>query len=103
MTVLRVCYQRGVRFDESYYLKNHVPLTGRAMAPYGVAKVEIMRVTGDGGAVPYQLIFSAYFDGPEKLAAAMQSAQWQQVLADVPNYFGGAPDVLVGELVEVPE
>lgn len=50
-------------------------------------------------ATPYQLVMSVYFESSAKLQAAMRSKEWQQVLADVPNYFGGVPDVLVGEIV----
>jgi uncharacterized protein (TIGR02118 family) len=72
MTVLRVGYKSGVRFDHDYYMTKHLPLTGAVMGPYGVKSVEVMRVTAapDGSAAAYQVIFSAYFES----AAALQNA-----------------------------
>ena len=40
MTVLRVCYKHGVRFDKDYYTSKHLPLVGSVMGPFGVKGVE---------------------------------------------------------------
>ena len=46
MTVLRVCYKQGVRFDEKYYYEKHIPLAGPIMGALGVKKTEIVKVSG---------------------------------------------------------
>jgi uncharacterized protein (TIGR02118 family) len=104
MTVLRVCYKHGVRFDEDYYISKHLPLTGSVMGPHGVKSVEMMRVTAalDGSKPPYQVIFSAYFESAAGLQTAMQSARIGEVLGDIQNFYDGAPDVLIGEVVALP-
>jgi len=104
MTILRVCYKYGARFDQDYYVSKHLPLAGTVFGPHGLKNVEIMRVTAtpDGSKPPYQLIFSAYFESAAGLQNAMQSPQMGQVLADVQNYYDGIPDVLIGELVALP-
>ena len=101
MTVLRVCYKHGVRFDEAYYLTKHLPLAGSVMGPHGVTSVEMMKVTAAPGGVPppYQVIFTAYFTSAAGLQNALQSPQMAQVLADVQNFYDGAPDILLGEVV----
>jgi uncharacterized protein (TIGR02118 family) len=101
MTVLRVCYKHGVRFDESYYLSKHLPLTAGVMTPYGVKNVEMVKVnmTADGSIPPYQVIFSAYFESAAALQNAMQSPRIGEVLGDIANFYDGMPDVLIGEVV----
>ena len=101
MTVLRVCYRKNVRFDENYYLTKHLPLVGRIMQPYDVKAVEVMRVTAtpDGSAPVYQMMFSAHFESVAAATRALQSAEFGQALADIPNYYDGAPDVMIGELI----
>lgn len=101
MTVLRVCYKHGVRFDEGYYTSKHLPLAARVFGPHGVKSVELVRVTAtaDGSKPPYQVIFSAYFESAAGLQNAMQSPRMAEVLGDIPNYYDGAPDVLIGEVV----
>ena len=101
MTVLRVCYKHGVRFDETYYLSKHLPLTAGVMAPYGVKNVEMVKVnmTADGSKPPYQVIFSAYFESAAALQNAMQSPRIGEVLGDIANFYDGMPDVLIGEVV----
>jgi len=104
MTVLRVCYKHGIRFDEAYYLSKHLPLVGSVMGPYGVKSVEVVKVatTADGSKPPYQVIFSAYFDSLAGLQSAMQSPRMGEVLEDVQKYYDGMPDVLIGEVVALP-
>jgi len=104
MTVLRVCYRHGIRFDESYYVSTHMPLVASVFGPHGVTRVEMMKVTGptDGSAPPYQVMFSAYFDSPSSLQRAMQSPRIGEVMGDIPNFYEGQPDVLIGEIVPLP-
>jgi uncharacterized protein (TIGR02118 family) len=83
MTVLRVSYKHGVRFDEAYYVSKHLPLSASIMGPYGIKGVEMVQViaTPDGSKPPYQVIFSAYFESPAALQNAMQSPRMAEVLA----------------------
>jgi len=101
MTVLRVCYKQGAAFDETYYFDKHIPLAGPIMGALGVRKSEIVKVSGSvrGFAAPYQYVFSDYFDSPAAVQQCMQDPGMSQVLADVPNYFKGETDVMVGETV----
>ncbi|HMD33067.1 MAG TPA: EthD family reductase [Candidatus Acidoferrales bacterium] len=104
MTVLRVCYKYGVRFDEAYYLSKHLPLAGAVMGPYGMKRVEVVKVgtPPDGSKPPYQFIFSGYFESPAALQNAMQGPRMGEVLGDIPNYYDGTPDVLTGEVLALP-
>ena len=104
MTVLRVGYKHGVRFDESYYIATHLPLVGRVMGPHGVKSVEMLKVTAtpDGSKPPYQVIFSAYFDSAAGLQAAMQDPRIGEVMGDIARFYDGAPDVMIGDVVPIP-
>ena len=104
MTVLRVCYKHGIRFDEAYYVSKHLPLAGSVMGPHGVKSVELVKVTttAAGSKPPYQVIFSAYFESAAGLQNALQSPQMGQVLGDIQNFYEGMPDVLIGEVVALP-
>ena len=101
MTVLRVCYKNGAAFDEKYYFEKHLPMAGAIMGALGVKKAEIVKVSGSvpGFSAPYQFVFSAYFESPAAVAQCMQDPRMGQVLGDVPNYFTGETDVMVGETV----
>jgi uncharacterized protein (TIGR02118 family) len=104
MTVLRVCYKDGVRFDHGYYQSTHTPLVLDAMGPHGLTNIEVMTIgpNPDGSRPPYQVMFSAYFDSPSALQNAMQSPRMAEVLGDIQNYYDGMPDVMIGELVPLP-
>ena len=101
MTVLRVCYKQGVPFDEKYYFETHLPMAGAIMGSLGVKKSEIVKVAGSvpGFSTPYQYVFSAYFESPAAVQRCMTDPRMAQVLNDVPNYFRGETDVMVGEVV----
>ena len=104
MTVLRVCYKHGVRFDEGYYISTHSPLVNAVMGPHGLKRTEMVRVTPTPGGPnpPYQVIFSAYFDTAASLQAAMQDPRIGEVMGDIPNFHDGAPDVMIGDVVALP-
>lgn len=101
MTVIRVCYKSGVRFDEGYYLSKHLPLAASVMGPHGVKGVEMMKVaaTADGSKPPYQVIFSTYFESAAGLQNALKSPRMTEVLADIRNFYDGMPVILTGEVV----
>jgi uncharacterized protein (TIGR02118 family) len=100
MNVLRVGYKSGVRFDHAYYKSKHLPLAGSIMGPHGVTNVEVATFAPgpDGAAPPYQVMFSAYFSSAGALQAALADPRIADVMADVPNYFDGQPDVWLGEV-----
>jgi uncharacterized protein (TIGR02118 family) len=103
MTVLRVCYKHGVRFDERYYTSKHLPLVGSILGA-AIRNIEVVKVTsaGDGSAPPFQVMFSAYFDSPSALQSAMQNPRMPEVLADVQNFYDGMPELLIGDVVALP-
>lgn len=102
MTILRVCYRSGMRFDEDYYLSKHVPLARDVMQPHGLTNIEVAKFTSgrDGSEPLYQIMFSAHFKSLAGFQSAMQSPGMSQVIADVANFYDGAPELLVGELIK---
>jgi uncharacterized protein (TIGR02118 family) len=104
MTVLRVCYKSGVRFDEAYYKAKHLPLSAGIMAPFGLKSAEVMKVAPnpDGSKPPYQVIFSAYFASAADLQNAMQSPKLAEVIDDIKSFYDGMPEIMVGETVAIP-
>lgn len=106
MAVVRVCYKSDGRFDEHYYLSQHLPLAVRIMKPFGLGEFDVMRLEThpDGSRPPYSVIFSGHFESMAKLQHAMVSPGMEEILADIPNYYdGSAPDVFIGELLAIPE
>ena len=104
MTVVRVCYKSGVRFDHAYYSSTHTPLVMDVMGPHGLTNVEVVTIgpNPDGSRPPYQVMFSAYFDSPAAVQSAMQSPRISEVMGDIANYYDGIPDVMIGEVVMLP-
>ena len=104
MTVLRVCYKDGIRFDHGYYTSTHTPLVTEVMAPYGLTNIEVVTIgpNPDGSRPPYQVMFSGYFGSLSGLQNAMQSPRMAEVLSDIQNYYDGMPDVMIGEVDLLP-
>ncbi len=104
MTVLRVCYKSGVRFDEGYYLSKHLPLAASIMGQYLVRSPEIVKFgpNPDGSNPPYQVMFSAYFESSAALEKSMADPRMPEILGDIRNYHDGAPDLLIGDVVALP-
>jgi uncharacterized protein (TIGR02118 family) len=101
MIALTVCYKSDVSFDADYYHAKHLPLVAAKLGPHAMRKAEVRRILGTpmGMPAPYQLIASVYFDDADSLQSALQSPDGQAVVADVPNFYAGTPDVMIGEIV----
>ena len=104
MTVLRVCYKNGFRFDEAYYKRTHLPLVGSVMGPHGLKRMEMLKVTGapDGSKAPYQIIFSAYFETAGGVERALADPRIGEVMGDIVKFHDGAPEVMLGDVVDLP-
>ena len=101
MNVIKVCYRHGVRFDQGYYVKNHLPLVGGIMGSLGLKKTEAVKIAGaaDGSAPPYQFVFSAYFESADALQQAMTNPRMPEVISDIKNFYDGMPDMMIGEVI----
>jgi uncharacterized protein (TIGR02118 family) len=103
VSVLKVCYKSGTRFDEQYYLSTHMPLAAAYFTPFGIKNVEVVRFHEVGGQPPaYQVIITVHFASMAGVQQALSDPGLAKVLADVPNYYDGVPDVLVGEPLALP-
>jgi uncharacterized protein (TIGR02118 family) len=100
MIVLTVCYKSDIDFDADYYLAKHMPLTAEKLGPLGLRNAEVRKILGTpmGTPAPYHVITSLYFNDAASLQNALGSAEGQAVVADIPNFYHGAPDVMIGEV-----
>lgn len=101
MNVIKVCYRHGLRFDEGYYVKTHMPLVGGILGPLGLKKTEVVRIAGaaDGSAAAYQLVFTAYFESADALQQAMTNPRMAEVVGDIKHFYDGMPDMMIGEVL----
>ena len=99
--VLTVCYKHGVPFDEGYYTTTHAAILGRVWGPLGLERTEMRKLTAaaDGSPPPYQVVWSGYFPSVQAVQAVLQNPASGEVVGDVPNYFQGAPDIFIGEVL----
>lgn len=100
VVVMNVGYKSGVSFNQDYYFDSHVPLVADKFGPFGLQRVEVQTVvpSPDGVTPPYQIMFRAYFETMEDFQVA-QDEVGAEVRSDVPNYYDGAPDIFIGELI----
>jgi uncharacterized protein (TIGR02118 family) len=99
MTTITVCYKHGVPFDDGYYFTKHIPLVEKLRA-HGLRNAEVRKISTalDGTRAPYQLIATLYFDNSAAMDVAMSSPEGKTVVEDIPNFYGGAPDAMIGEV-----
>ena len=104
MTVLRVCYKSGHKFDEAYYKNTHLPMVQSVMGPHGLQRMEMVKVASapDGSTPAYQVFFSAYFRTPAGVQSSLTDPRIGEVMGDIAKFHDGAPDVVIGEVVDLP-
>jgi uncharacterized protein (TIGR02118 family) len=99
MIICTVLYKNDADFDHEYYQNNHRPRFEQTALPLGAKKIEAHRVLGtaDGSAPGCQVIANVYFDNLAVFQAAMQDPAMGEMLADIPNFYRGKPEILLTE------
>ena len=99
--VLTVGYKRDVPLDEGYYRTRHAEIIERVWGPLGLEMTEVRKLAAapDSSPPPYQIIWSGYFPSVQALQAVLQNPASAEVVGDIPNYYQGAPDIFVGEVL----
>ncbi|MCP4380813.1 MAG: EthD family reductase [Hyphomicrobiales bacterium] len=97
---LQVLYptDNGTTFDHDYYTSKHAAIVGQHMGPH-FDTVSISKGLAGGPDIPagYHVITTLTFADQAALDAALAAAG--PVMEDVPNFYSGQPQVLIGEVV----
>jgi hypothetical protein len=95
--VLTVGYKRDVPLDEGYYSTRHAEIIERVWGPLGLERTEVRKLAAaaDVSTPPYQIIWSGYFPSVQALQTVLENP----ASGDIPNYYQGAPDIFIGEVL----
>ena len=101
MTVtLQVLYptQNGTTFDHDYYSATHMPIVGEFLGPH-IDRTSISKGLSGGPDAPagYHAIATMTFTDQAALESALAAAG--PALEDIPNFFSGHPQMLIGEVI----
>lgn len=94
---LQVLYPtaNGTTFDHDYYASTHMGIVGKNMGPHFESTVIVKGLAGGPDTPPgYHAIATMTFADQSALDAAMGAAG--PALEDIPNFFSGQPEMLVG-------
>lgn len=96
---LQVLYptDNNTTFDHEYYASKHMPIVEEHMGPH-TESVLIVKGLAGGADVPagFHTIATMVFKDQAALDAALGAAG--PALADIPNFFNGAPQMLIGQV-----
>lgn len=88
----------GTTFDHDYYASSHMALVGEHFGPHMVSASASKGLAGGPDTPPgFHAVAMMLFEDQSKLDAAMAAAG--PVLADIPNYYSGAPQMLIGRTI----
>ena len=87
----------GTTFDHDYYVAKHMPIVDEHMGPH-IESVLIVKGLAGGPDVPpgFHAIATMTFKDQAALEAGLGAAG--PALADIPNFFSGQPQMLIGEV-----
>ena len=88
----------GVSFDHDYYMNTHLPMVGEHMGAHLTGATASKGLAG-GPDVPsaFHMIATLTFADQAALDAGMAAAG--PVVADIPNFYNAAPQMVIGEVV----
>ncbi len=93
---------KNARFDENYFLENHIPLVKEKLNPLGMVKIEVEK--GLSGVSPdepakFQWTAHMYFESIEKFGEAF-GKEGEGLVSDVPNYTELKPVFQISEVID---
>ncbi len=97
---LQVAYPtaNGTTFDLDYYLGTHMPMVQKHMGAHIESTVVTKGVAGGPDTPPpFHAIATMVFKDQDAMNAAMKASG--PVVADIPNFFNAAPQMLIGDVV----
>jgi uncharacterized protein (TIGR02118 family) len=99
MATVMAMYPTSASFDRTYYFEKHMPLVEANLRPHGLVRTEVHTVvgTGSGSPPPYHVVTLLYFDDLATLQQALATSEGAAVVADIKNFFGADPILLIGE------
>jgi uncharacterized protein (TIGR02118 family) len=100
MATVLAMYPTSASFDRSYYFGKHMPLVEANLGLHGLKKAEVHTVvgTGSGSPPPYHVVTLLYFEDLATLQRALATSEGAAVVADIKNFFGGDPVLLIGDV-----
>ena len=103
MALLSLLYpdQAGARFDERYYVEQHVPKVRACWEPMGLTEIRLLRGTGtpDGRYARYRILALLTFTSAEALRQAL-AAHSADLFAGIARYTDIRPVVQISEPLE---
>jgi len=97
---LTVMYPQGdgLSFDYDYYLGTHMPLVGEHMGAHFTSATASKGLAGGPDTPPgFFTVATLTCADPEAFDAMMAAAS--PVVADIANFYNGAPQMLIGEVI----
>jgi uncharacterized protein (TIGR02118 family) len=101
MVTLSFRYKPNVKFDDSYYLLQHMAMAGEVMESLGIRHVEVQQALGEvnGGKPSYHVYTTLYFHSEDALRGCLASPVWKAAVEDIRNYYEENPEFIVAEVV----
>ncbi|MEX0682122.1 MAG: EthD family reductase [Dehalococcoidia bacterium] len=100
MIRVSILYPNGGKFDQDYYINNHMKMVAEKAGP-AMIRFEVDKgVAGaaPGSPAPYMAVGHMYFNSvPEFVQAFAPHAA--EFMADTPNYTDARPEVQISEIV----
>ncbi|KAJ6139693.1 hypothetical protein N7471_006179 [Penicillium samsonianum] len=92
-----------VQFDDSYYMKTHMPLVERTWKSHGLISWRVTKfpTTLDGSRSQYLIMATLEWESEESVKSAQQNPGSAAVFADIPNFTNVKPITLAGSELQV--
>ncbi|CAG8909148.1 unnamed protein product [Penicillium egyptiacum] len=92
-----------IQFDDSYYIKTHMPLVERSWKKFGLISWRVTKFPNamDGSRSQYLIMATLEWESEDSLKSALQDPGSAEVFGDIPNFTNAQPVTLAGSELQV--